>query len=241
MANTASSFRRFRPSLPLVLLAVFLLALWVAGGASRADATGQIVVRGMGFVCLIAMILFGDRPVFASARPVWLLLAGALALAVIQLIPLPPSLWQALPGRAPFAEAAAASGQAQPWRPWSIVPGATVNAATALVVPIVMLVLVTGLRQAERAWLPALLLGFVVASTLFGLLQFSGAGVNNLFVNDTTGVMSGPFANRNHFALLLALGCLLVPVWVLGDGRRARWRDAWPHLRRGGNLRTSRP
>jgi O-antigen ligase len=217
---------RFRPSLPFGLLVAFLIVLWIAGGASRADAIGQIVARSAAFICLVAMILFGERPRFASTRPVWLLLAGALALGLLQLVPLPPSVWQGLPGRALFVEAAAASGQAQPWRPWSIVPGATLNAVASLVVPIAALLLVSALRPEERQRLPALLLGFVVASTLFGLLQFSGAGVNNIFVNDTPGVMSGTLANRNHFALLLALGCLLVPVWVFREGQRRRWRGA---------------
>lgn len=226
MPVTAMSPLRFRPSLPFALLIAFFVALWVAGGASRADAAGQIVVRAAAFVCLVTMILFGDRPQIAIARPLWLLLIGALLLALLQLVPLPPSMWQAFPGRELFVEAAGASGQPQPWRPWSIVPGATVNAAASLIVPIVTLLLVGAMRPEERLRLPALLLGFVVASTLFGLLQFSGAGVNNVFVNDTLGVMSGTFANRNHFALLLALGCLLVPGWVFRDGGGAQWRAA---------------
>lgn len=226
MPVTATSPLRFRPSLPFALLIAFFVALWVAGGASRADAVGQIVVRAAAFACLVAMMLFGDRPQIGPARPLWLLLAGALLLPLIQLVPLPPSMWQALPGRQLFVEAAGASGQPQPWRPWSIVPGATANAAASLIVPIVTLLLLGALRPEERLRLPALLLGFVVASTLFGLLQFSGAGVNNVFVNDSPGVMSGTLANRNHFALLLALGCLLVPGWVFHDGGRVQWRAA---------------
>lgn len=226
MPATAMSPLRFRPSLPFALLVAFFVALWVAGGASRADATGQIIVRAAAFACLVAMILFGERPHFAPARPVWLLLAGALLLALIQLVPLPPSLWQALPGRQLFVEAASASGQPQPWRPWSVVPGTTVNAAASLIVPIVTLLLVGALGPQERGRLPGLLLAFVVASVVLGLLQFSGAGINNVFVNETPGVMSGTFANRNHFALLLALGCLLVPGWVFHDGRRLQARGA---------------
>lgn len=224
MPATATSPLRFRLSLPLSLLIAFFVALWVAGGASRADAAGQIVVRVAAFICLIAMILFGERPRIMPARAVWVLIAGALLLALIQLVPLPPAIWQALPGRQLFLEAASASGQPQPWRPWSIVPGATANAAASLIVPIVTLLLVGALRPEEHPRLLALLLGFVVASTLFGLLQFSGAGVNNVFVNETPGVMSGTLANRNHFALLLALGCLLVPGWVFQGGYRAQWR-----------------
>ena len=37
--------------------------------------------------------------------------------------------------------------------------------------------------------------------------------------------MGGNFANRNHFALFLAIGCLIAPVWAFsGNVRRTAWR-----------------
>jgi hypothetical protein len=121
--------------LPFVLLASLFAILWLAGGAARADALGQVLVRAVAWMILVLIILGGRRPSFTFSRPVLLLLLGALALPMLQMVPLPPSMWQALPGRELFAEAAAATGQAQPWRPWAIVPGAAFNAASSLVVP----------------------------------------------------------------------------------------------------------
>jgi len=207
-----------------VLLCVLMATLVVAGGASRADVSGQVVVRGVAWACLVVVALFGARPSLGHARPVLLLGGAALALALVQLVPLPPGLWQALPGHAMLAEAAAASGQAQPWRPWSIVPDATINAAASLVVPAAVLLLAAGLTERERSWLPGLLLCLVIASALLGLLQVSGAALTNPLLNETPGVVSGSFANRNHFAAFLALGCLLVPAWMFGEGRRPGWR-----------------
>lgn len=212
------------PSLSFVLLGVLLAILWVAGGASRPDAMGQVVVRATAFGVILALILFGERPDFASTKPVWLLLLAALTLTLVQLVPLPPSIWLSLPGRAAFAEAAVVAGQPQPWRPWSLDPGATMNAATSLIAPIAGLILLNGLRLAERKWLPTALLCMVIASTLIALLQFSGAGLNSPFINDTRGAVSGNFANRNHLALLLAIGCALTPIWMFSKGPRARWR-----------------
>lgn len=218
------SLLRLKPSLSLVLLVVFLGVLWLAGGASRADALGQVVVRSVAWIALIIVILFGARPSIARGRPVLFLLSGVLLLPLLQLIPLPPDIWQALPGRAFFMEAAAASGQEQPWRPWSLVPGATVNAASSLIVPVLTLVLVAGLKEPERLWLPGMVLSLIVTSTLLGLLQFSGAGFNNPLINDAAGQVSGIFANRNHFALFAAFGCMLAPVWAFLDGRQPQWR-----------------
>ncbi len=103
-------------------------------------------------------------------------------------------------------------------------PGATINALGALIVPFSVLILTTGLADRERAWLPSIVLILVVASMLVGILQVSGAGIDNPLVNDTPGIVSGTFANRNHFALFLALGFLFLPVWMFRGGHRLRWR-----------------
>src|SRR3546814_18476243 len=76
--------------------------------------------------------------------------------------------------------------------------------------------------QEERAWLPAIMLGAIFLSMLVGLLQFSGFMIDNPFINDTRGSVGGTFANRNHFALFLAMGCLIAPVWAFAGKQNAR-------------------
>ena len=221
MIANHSSGALFRPAAPFLLLAALMSVVWLAGGASRPDVLGQTVVRGAAWGVLAALALAGARPpLLRLARPVWLLAIAAATLTLLQLVPLPPTIWATLPGRALLMEAATASGQSQPWRPWSMVPEATFNALASLVVPFAVLTLVVSLTERERAWLPGLILSLIAASTVVGLLQMSGIGFNNLFVNDKLGDVSGPFANRNHFALFLAIGCLLAPVWAFLDGRQ---------------------
>lgn len=212
----------FRPSLFLVLLIGFLGVLWVAGGASRADTWGQVVVRAVAWLILVGITLAGERPKLSSAKPVaWLLLA-TLSLVLLQLVPLPPAVWQALPGRTVLLPAIEGD---QPWRPLAMVPGATVNAASSLVVPFATFLLLTGLPKRSHSSLPAILLGLVAASMLLGLLQFSGAQFLNPLLNATLGQVSGSFANRNHFALFLAMGCFLAPAWAFAR-RDGVWRRA---------------
>lgn len=218
----ATSFRR--PSLSFILFGILLGLVWLSGGASRPDAFGQTVTRGLAWILLIVGILFAERPSWAEARGVLVLLISAILLPLVQLVPLPPSIWQTLPGREILLEAAAASGQLQPWRPLSMVPGATLNAASSLVVPLATLLFVLGVKDAERAILPGFMLCLIVASSFIALLQFSGAGFNNPLINDAPGDVSGTFANRNHLALFLAFGCVLAPVWAFLDGRRPGWR-----------------
>jgi O-antigen ligase len=225
MRTQSRSRLRGQPSVAFVLIAALLVSLWLAGGASRDGVSGQIIVRGSAWVALIAGLLF-CRPNFRSLRPLWLLMAGMVLLALLQIVPLPPAIWQALPGRAPFVEIAAITGQEQPWRPWAIVPGAARNAAESLIVPVAILFLMASLYDRERDWLLPTLLVLISASMLIGLLQFSGAVLDNPFVNDTAGEVSGNFANRNHFALFMAFGCLLAPVWAFSRGHGLNWRIA---------------
>ncbi|RYF24346.1 MAG: hypothetical protein EOO77_00155 [Oxalobacteraceae bacterium] len=214
---------RFRPSLSFALLLSLLCILWLAGGASRADALGQTVVRAAAWLAAIALLLFGERPMVRDLRPVGLLLVIALGLVLLQIVPLPPAIWQALPHRE-LVSASITPGEAQPWRPWSMIPGATWNAASSLIVPLVALALVAGLKQSERSRLTTILFALIIGSAMIGLMQFSGMRFSNPLINATPGEVSGNLANRNHFALLMAIGCLLAPAWAFRDGRRAQWR-----------------
>ena len=209
----------------MLLLGLFGVLLFF-GGASQAIVPAQAVVRGTAWLVVIVAILFGRRPTLGRAKPIMLFLVAAASLALLQLLPLPPSVWQALPGREALREAAAMTGQAQPWRPWSIAPGGTTNALGSLIVPFATLLLVLGLEERERSLLPSLVLAMVAASTLIGLLQFSGGAFDYPLINDAPGEVSGTFANRNHFALLLAIGCLLAPIWAFSHGRRPGWRGS---------------
>lgn len=223
-SSSVRSSRARSPSIACILLGMLLATLWVAGGASRGDELGQVVVRAIAWLLLLIAIVFGERPALRLAGPARWFLFLAIGLSLVQLIPLPPGLWQLLPGRSVVSEAALVSGQPQPWRPLSIVPGATLNAAASLIIPFTILVLATAMKPIERAYLPHMLLALIGSSLFIGLLQIIGAGFDNPFVNDTPGQISGVFANRNHFALFLSLGCLIAPIWALADSRQLVWR-----------------
>lgn len=221
MANVPHPQRR--PSVAFVLLCAFLLILWLAGGASRADVFGQAVVRGSAVIVLMIALLFGEWRVQPGSRSVWLLVLATIVLVLLQLVPLPPAMWQTLPGRGLFADAIPLTGGPQPWRPLSISPSLTLNSAASLLVPLATLVLASNLKEAERARVPALVLAMISATMLFGLLQLSGTGIPNPLIN-YVGQVSGNFANRNHFALLLAMGCVVAPTWAVLGGGDVRWR-----------------
>lgn len=209
----------FQLSLPLALIVVLLAVLWIAGGASRADAGGQVVVRAASAVILVVALLFGSVSSLRTIAPIgWSFLAIA-ALVAVQLIPVPASLWQGLPERSELMAVATSA-----WRPLAIAPSVAWNVLYSLIVVAAALVAMAGLSRRDRSLLPGILLVLVILSSLIGLLQFSGEPFDNPLLNDTPGVVSGSFANRNHFALFIAIGCLLSPVWAFREGRRPGWR-----------------
>jgi len=111
-------------------------------------------------------------------------------------------------------------GEPQPWRPISLVPGATVNALASLLPPIAALLLVCRLTDGERGRLPAMVLCLIAATMLTGLLQFSGLRLTTLVADNGLGEVSGFIANRNHFALLMSIGCVIVPYWAFSHHGR---------------------
>lgn len=213
-----------RPGAPFILFAMFFATLWLAGGASRGDVGGQMVVRLAACVVLgVAALLFRGAAL-RDVRPVLLLIVGAILIPVVQLVPLPPTWWQSLPGRDLVSEVARLAGQTDAWRPISISPGTTLNALFSLTVPVATFVLIANLKPDQRTWIPALMVVLVLASMLVGLLQFSGSGFRNPLINHVAGYVSGNFANRNHFALWLAIGCLFLPVWAFVRRDKIGWR-----------------
>lgn len=217
MATPALVVSRLRPGLAATLFGILLAALWLAGGASRADALGQAVVRAVAFAALLRVVLRGRRLDFTGVKVVACLLAAMIVLALVQLVPLPPWVWSGLPGREIFAQAT--FGEPEPWRSWAIVPSAGHNAAASLVVPWCVLMLVVAMTDRERALLLTMVLGAIAAGALLAVLQFSAVALDNPLINEPLGQITGNFANRNHFALFVAVGCLVATVGMFGKGR----------------------
>jgi len=205
------------------LLIFLLIMLWIAGGASRADVAGQVVIRAAAWLVAIVWILFVPRLPIGRPHPVVVLLFAAILIVALQLVPLPPFLWTELPGRHLLAETATLIGEKEPWRPLSIAPGETVNALGSLIVPVTIFCLVANLsRESHRRLMGALLI-MILAAVGVGAAQFSGAQLNHPLVNDVPGDVSAIFANRNHFALFVSLGCVLAPVYALSGNRPSPW------------------
>lgn len=200
-------------------LAACLLAiiLALAGGASRADAASQIVVRSAAVLAIACALAARGSPFAArSLRPAFWMMMALAALIAAQLVPLPPGLWLSLPGRAHYAEAASMLGQSQPWRPLNLTPDLGWNALLALLPCTAVLVFAAAARRKEARLGPVLMVTIAVSSALLGIAQLAGGPESALrYYHDTSiGSPTGFFTNRNHQAMMLACALPVIAYWA---------------------------
>lgn len=222
-SHSNRSLIAFTPALLWGGALVFVLAL-IFGGATRqglwSDAIVQLVSLPLLAAALIPLTLSSARPILWPL----VIVSGAVLLPLYQLIPLPPQLWTALPGRAAFAEMYAQAGMALPWLPVSLDPGATWRAALSLIPPVAVFLATAQLGFRARRTMTLVLGAAAVASILLGVAQFMlgpNSGLRLFVVTNTTDSV-GFFANRNHYAALLYATLPFVAAWIAGMARDRR-------------------
>jgi O-antigen ligase len=174
-----------------------IVAMVFGGGGSPAPRPELVVQLAVAAGILGWVFLPRDNP-----EPIdWKLLALAAAillLPAIQLIPLPPSIWQALPGRAVEVESLALIGEQDSWMPWSISPPLTLAALLAMIPAVTVMLMVSRLDLAGRKAVIATIAVVGVVSIAIGTLQLA-AGPSDwvTFYPDSNGRVFGFQANRN--------------------------------------------
>jgi O-antigen ligase len=223
-----SERQRPRPRAVAIVFLLFLAAVALTGGSSRADSLAQSIVRGASVVFLIAGVALRARPDWGGVGSALALLGGLALLIAVQLVPLPPSWWTALPGRTFYTEAAAAFGAPQPWRPLALVPDRALNALLALLPPAAALTGLAWLTRRERAELALPVAALALASAVLGIAQMTGGPETGLqpYATNARDAAAGFFANRNHEALLLALALPALALWATGTDSRGEQLDA---------------
>src|SRR5690348_6964908 len=134
--------------LPYTSFVVVLAMLFGAGGVQGwSDAVVQLAA-----LPLLAWALFRLNPSQLGRGGQWaiVLLCAILALPLLQLIPLPPSLWSGLPSRQEYASAYDAAGMAVPWLPISLDPSATWLGLLSLLPATAIFLAMLSLEQRSR-------------------------------------------------------------------------------------------
>ncbi|MGH9549530.1 MAG: hypothetical protein ACRD3W_09145, partial [Terriglobales bacterium] len=205
--------------------AIMLVSSLMLGGASRNGFSGDVTLQ---FLAIPVLALGFWRLVESDVTPqirwaLWFCVA-LVALPLLQLVPLPPSLWTALPHRELSAESFALIGKEPPWMPLSVSPQATWLSVLSLLPPLSIFIGVLLLGYRDRRWLSLVVLAVGVVSAFLGLMQVAQGPTSALrfyqFTNPTTEAV-GFFANRNHFAALLYVVLLFTVAWATKAGAEA--------------------
>ncbi|MBO9622433.1 MAG: O-antigen ligase family protein [Sphingomonas sp.] len=216
------------PVVDLGLMLALLLLCFLGGGGSRNDVTSLLYLQPAAAVLLVVAAARARVEDMRTLRTPLLLLALFAAIHVAQLIPLPPAIWEQLPGRAMFAETAAAIGQPATWRPISIAPDLTLASLIGLIVPAAAMLLAARLRTSQHELLLWVLAAGVLVSVLLGALQLTAGEESpyHLYEITNNGIAVGLFANRNHQAALLAAAMPLLAV-LLSSTSTQRLGSVW--------------
>jgi O-antigen ligase len=209
-----------RPSLTFSLCTVTLVAALLLGGGTRGGFLSDVVLE---LIAIPAFLLSLSRlfaaPWTGNRRPAeWALVIcfAVVALPLLQLVPLPPWLWQWLLHRADMVAVFDLLERDPPWWPISVSPQATWLSVLSLLPPVAVFLCTLQLSYRERRNLTLVFLGIGVISAILGLLQIAQGPSSSLrfFTYTNVNEAVGFFANRNHFAALLYVLLLYAAAWA---------------------------
>lgn len=193
------------------------LVMLAAGGSSALAPLHRMVAELIGMAILLLALWRIDVAEFrARDRIAALLLVALLALVGVQLVPLPPALWSALPGRALAVDGDLLMFGSLPSRPISLDSDGTIRAALMLVPAIGVYLFTLFASPARRGWIAAVLVGFAFLSLLLALAQTIAGhpAALHLYDNSHSRFATGFFSNRNHQAAAMATAIPLLAAWL---------------------------
>lgn len=192
----------------LVAPAYLVMCLLLGGSVQGAWSNMLLQLTGIAIIAWAA-IDQTQEPLLSPARQFLGIAMLAIAVIAVQLIPLPPSSWPMLGGRAALADGYAVLGMPVPSFPLSLTPYASLAALFTLIPPLAMFCAIVRLRAYSVTALSIALLAGTIAGILLGALQVTSAdGVTSrwyLYEETNTGLATGFFANANHMATLLVM------------------------------------
>lgn len=191
----------------------FVLLVALMGGSSRSDVVLLVVLRPVAVLLFAYAVLAAQAGQLRAVRGPLLVVSALMVLALLQLVPLPVSVWSALPHREVVAEASALAGLGDVARPLSLDPNRTWNTFFSLFVPLATICLVAVQAPVCRHRIIPLLLAAGLCSAALGFLQAVGGGGFYLYEITHRGFPVGLFANKNHQSIML-LWSMLAGSWL---------------------------
>jgi exopolysaccharide production protein ExoQ len=205
------------------LCAALLGCALVLGGGGSPAPLPELILELLAAGAVAAWLLIGPGA-GQVPRQAWWIAALVAAVPLVQLVPLPPALWQAMPGRELERAALALIGAEREWRTWSLAPDRTLASLLSLGPPLAVLVMAAALNHRGRIMLLGVICGAGLLTLLVGALQLTGGPDSALrFYGPSDLVLLGFQANRNSTADLMLIAIVAVPALVVELARRDRF------------------
>ena len=207
--------------LQLKSLGAFLLAAaaLLLGGGGAEGSNFNALIAAAGAFALVAVLVRTPAEEdlrFSTKRLALAVGLSCLAIPLLQLVPLPPSIWHDLAGRQSVTDTLRLVGAAELWRPLSMAPDATLRTATFLLFPVAaFFAAARGTSSTHRRFLMVLAV-CAGLSALLGAAQLALGHPEWLSFYDgpSYGAASGIFANPNHQALFMVFGLVSCAVII---------------------------
>ena len=231
VARVLAAFAVRRLDWYFVLYTAVVVTALLLGGGTHPGFLGDVIIQ---LISILLLVVALSRLISATGlRFPWIDVALWLAivlLPLVQLVPVPPSVWLHFPDAALRREAFQLTGRALEWRPISLVPESTVLSVLSLVTPAAVFFGGRLLNLSQRRTLLAAVLFVATVSVFLGLAQVAGGPDSSLrfyAVTNTTEAV-GFFANRNHYAAFLYVCLVITGMLAFDEGmeiflRRARF------------------
>ncbi len=190
---------------------LMIVTLVLLGGAAPQPGLNMAAIFFSGILLLATLFFGAGFAVFRSIpTAVILVVLAPLLLTLAQLIPLPPEIWQAMPGQALRLQALGLIDLADSWQPISLMPIATTYSAMICLIFAGLVFALFALSERSSNIVILALATTVILSLAVGLVQFATQGVAFKFYQEAhDGPLIGFFANKNHMALIIACSNIL--------------------------------
>lgn len=187
---------------------VVLSTILVLGGASS-PSSGHAFILSLVCIPFLTYALLRRPPaalLLFDPVPAYFLLA-ILALIILHLVPLPPSLWTQLPGREVAVRGMELMGAEDAWLPLTLDPPAAFASALGLVPAVTLAIVTIRSGRLPSVEVGLLIVAFALLSLVMGALQVAGSHQSPLYIHAFTnwGMAVGFFANANHFSTFLLI------------------------------------
>jgi hypothetical protein len=202
----------------------WLTVMFLLGGTSQPQPTVFLIQSVAAFGMLVAGLWRLRLGLPSPLATVGLALAGlAFVLGLLQLVPLPLSLWQMLPARENVAEALKLAGEMPSSMPLTLSPEGTRAALLAMLVPLAAFVSVLSLRRRDYLAVSGAVFLCGAIGVMIGLLQrFLGDAAGLYFYGKAGNLAVGTFGNRNFFATQMVITIPMAAAFIMALRERLR-------------------